>query len=96
MLAGLACGNQETRNREELRRFLALPAVAITPVGLHTADAYAVIYRSLRLQGRPIPTNDLWIAASCLEHGAHLFSMDGHFEAMPGVRWIREWVEVLP
>lgn len=34
--------------------------------------------RFLRQQGTPIPSNDLWIAASCLEHGALLFSLDAH------------------
>ena len=61
-----------------------------------TADAYALIYRSLRRQGRPIPTNDLWIAASCLEHGAVLFSLDAHFDQVDGLRRIRCWAEALP
>ena len=66
LLAGFACGDREARNREELRRFLAVDSVQLIPVGLETADAYALIYRSLRQQGTPIPSNDLWIAASCL------------------------------
>jgi predicted nucleic acid-binding protein len=61
-----------------------------------TADAYALIYRSLRKQGRPIPTNDLRIGASCLENGSVLFSLDAHFDRVDGLRPIRCWAEVLP
>jgi predicted nucleic acid-binding protein len=96
LLAGFACGDREARNREELRRFLAVDSVQVIPLGLDTADSYALLYRNLRQQGRPIPSNDLWIAASCLEHGALLFSFDGHFERVPGLRLVRSWAEVLP
>jgi predicted nucleic acid-binding protein len=59
------------------------------------ADAYALIYRQLRRKGQPIPTNDIWIGASCLEHGAVLFSFDQHFEAIEGLRVVRSWSEAL-
>jgi tRNA(fMet)-specific endonuclease VapC len=96
LLAGFACGEREARNREELRQFLDCRRVNIPAVGMATADAYALIYRTLRSKGRPIPTNDLWIAASCLEHGAVLFSLDAHFAQVDGLRWIRCWAEALP
>jgi tRNA(fMet)-specific endonuclease VapC len=96
LLAGFACGNQEGRNREELSRFLASPRVVLCPNNLATADSYALIYRDLRRKGRPIPTNDIWIAASCLERGALLFSFDQHFEQVDGLRVIRSWAEALP
>jgi predicted nucleic acid-binding protein len=56
------------------------------PVTLATADLYALVYAALRRKGRPIPTNDLWIAASSLEHGAALLSLDAHFQAIDGLR----------
>jgi tRNA(fMet)-specific endonuclease VapC len=96
LLAGFACGDREARNREELRRFLAVDSVQVIPLGLDTADSYALLYRNLRRQGTPIPSNDLWIAASCQEHGALLFSFDAHFERVPGLRLVRSWAEVLP
>jgi tRNA(fMet)-specific endonuclease VapC len=96
LLAGFACGDREARNREELRRFLEVESVQVIPLGLETADSYALLYRSLRQQGTPIPSNDLWIAACCLEHGALLFSLDAHFERVPGLRLVRSWAEVLP
>ena len=36
-------------------------------------------------RGRPIPTNDMWIAASALQHGFAVFSDDGHFHDVPGL-----------
>lgn len=96
LLSGFALGTQEARNREELRQFLDCGRVAIQEAGLATADAYALIYAALRRQGRPIPTNDLWIAATCVEHGAVLFSFDTHFDQVAGLRRITSWAEALP
>jgi len=96
LLAGFACGSQEARNREELSRFLASPRVNLCDSSLTTADHYALIYRDLRRSGKPIPTNDIWIAASCLERGALLFTFDQHFEQIAGLRVIRSWAEALP
>ena len=59
------------------------------PVGLATADRYSRIATSLRAKGRPIPTNDMWIAAHAMETGADLVSADGHFEHVDGIAWIR-------
>ncbi len=96
LLAGFACGNQEARNREELSQFLSSPRVQLCATTLATADAYGLAYRDLRRKGRPIPSNDLWIAAGCLEHGALLFSFDQHFDQVDGLRVIRSWAEALP
>lgn len=96
LLAGFACGDREGRNREELRQFLDGRRVETPAVGMATADAYGLIYRNLKRRGRPIPANDLWIAASCLEHGAALFSFDAHFEQVDGLRLIRRWADALP
>lgn len=96
LLAGFACGEREARNREELQQFLDGRRVETPAVGIATADACALIDRNLRRRGRPIPSNDLWIAASCLEHGAVLFSFDAHFEQVDGLRVIRQWADALP
>ena len=64
-------------------------------LGMATADAYALIYRTLRKQGRPILINDLWIAACCLAHGLVRFSLETHFDRLKGLRRIRCWAEVI-
>lgn len=86
LLGGFAAGTRADRNRAELSTFLASPRVRTMPCGIETADFYALTYAALRRQGRPIPTNDLWIAASCLEHGAALLTLDGHFGHVGGLR----------
>lgn len=85
LLAGFAAGNREAENREELSRFLASPRVEQSPTTAATADLYALVYVALRRRGTPIPTNDLWIAASALEHGAMLLSFDAHFAQIDGL-----------
>jgi tRNA(fMet)-specific endonuclease VapC len=52
----------------------------ILEVRLETADVYARLRMGLRTIGRPIPENDLWIAAICVEHGLPLATSDGHFD----------------
>ncbi len=86
LLAGFAAGTRESANRRELTMFLDSPRVRIVPSNAVTADSYALIYASLRRKGQPIPTNDLWIAASCLEHGAALLTLDAHFDYVGGLR----------
>ena len=86
--AGFAAGTKGRTNERVLHRFLAQPDVEI----LHSTDAttrsYAALYRQLRAQGTPIPTNDLWIAAIVLEHDLALYSRDAHFQALPQLNLI--------
>lgn len=73
------------RGREQrlaLDEFLRLPNVVEITVTATTTELYAKVFRSLRLAGTPIPTNDIWIAAQALEHGAVLVSRDRHFDAV--------------
>ncbi|MGH2397217.1 MAG: type II toxin-antitoxin system VapC family toxin [bacterium] len=83
LLSGFVLGHREARNRQELREFLASPRVHILPMGLETGERFAVIYRLLRELGRPVPTNDLWIAASAMEHGLRIITADEHYRAIP-------------
>ncbi len=83
--AGFKGGRREGDNLRELEEFLATPRVSVHPLGEETAIFYAEIYTTLRAEGKPIPTNDLWIAAAALETGSILISRDAHFEAVPGL-----------
>ena len=65
------------------------PYVSLVPVGPVTADRYSRIAAALRAKGRPIPTNDVWIAAHAMETGADLLFADRHFEAVDGIAWVR-------
>ena len=49
------------------------------------ARRYAVLVNDLRRKGTPIPTNDIWIAATALELGTRLITYDVHFKYIPGL-----------
>lgn len=86
LLAGFAAGSRETQNRRELYQFLKQPQVSQLTVDGTTADFYASIFRSLRSKGRPIPTNDLWIAALALQYNCVLYTYDDHFHYVDNIR----------
>jgi tRNA(fMet)-specific endonuclease VapC len=44
-----------------------------------------LIVRRLKAKGRPIPANDIWIAANAMKHGLALYSFDGHFGQIEGL-----------
>lgn len=85
LLSGFKGGHRETEIRHELERFLDAPRVALYCVNEDTAGFYAAILSELRTPGRPIPTNDLWIAAVARQHGLRLYTQDRHFACVPGL-----------
>ena len=85
LLAGFRCGSREDRNRQELDKFLESPRVEILPIDEETAEFYAQVFRELKLKGRPIPSNDLWLAATALQHGLALATYDDHFSHISGI-----------
>ncbi|MFH1633283.1 MAG: type II toxin-antitoxin system VapC family toxin [Chloroflexota bacterium] len=85
LLAGFEVGSRREQNRQELTAFLRNPRVQLMPVTADTAERYALIYAYLRQKGRPIPTNDLWIAASSMEHSSELLTADKHFCHVPQI-----------
>jgi tRNA(fMet)-specific endonuclease VapC len=83
LLSGFAAGAREERNRHELRRFLASPRVRVLEIAAETAERFAIVHQALRRAGTPIPTHDLWIAASAMVHGRRVLTADAHFRAVP-------------
>lgn len=81
--AGFAAGTIGRKNEASLTRFLASPRVEVQYADEQTTHHYANVYRQLRKQGTPIPTNDMWIAALVLEHSLVLCARDAHFDALP-------------
>lgn len=83
--AGFAVGTKGLENERVLRRFLGKPGVETLYSSDATTRAYANLYRQLRAQGTPIPTNDLWIVALVVEHDLLLCSRDKHFVHLPQI-----------
>ncbi|MGA1840823.1 MAG: type II toxin-antitoxin system VapC family toxin [bacterium] len=85
LLSGFKGGNKEKKNRKELETFLDSPRVFICNIDYNTAEYYAEILVRLKEIGRPIPTNDIWIAATAFQYGLKLYSKDSHFKHIPGL-----------
>ncbi len=81
--AGFLCGKKTENNEKNLTSFLNTPRVAVSEVNEETTHIYARLFTFLRQQGKPIPTNDLWIAALTVQENAQLLTMDQHFDYLP-------------
>jgi predicted nucleic acid-binding protein len=66
--AGFRWGTQRQKNEAVLAEFRLSKRVEVLGVDEDTATFYADITLALRRAGRPIPTNDIWIAASAMQH----------------------------
>ena len=77
---GFALGSRAQRILEQLREFQESPRVSVPVIDDEVSSGYARIYKQLRRDGHPIPTNDIWIAAF-LRVGQEdaLYTLDAHF-----------------
>ena len=96
LLGGFSVGKKTSQNRLELTKFLSSPRVTILSVTNNTADFYAEIYANLRRKGRPIPSNDMWIAASAMESSAILITRDSHFNHIENLRTGQTAADIMP
>lgn len=83
--AGFANGRRQAENEQILRRFLLKEGVRLLLADDQTTHHYASVFRQLRKQGTPIPTNDMWLAALVLQHNLVLHARDKHFDHLPQV-----------
>jgi tRNA(fMet)-specific endonuclease VapC len=80
-------GIRRSRNRKRYERWLAeiVSSCRVLVVDEGTAEHYADVRDELKQAGRPIPGNDLWIAALARQHALPLLSRDQHFDFVPGL-----------
>ena len=83
--AGFLKGSRSKVNEAELPDFLASAHVAVATASDATSRVYASVFDSLRRRRKPIPANDLWVAACAIEQRAALFSFDSHFAGVEGL-----------
>ena len=83
LLHGFRKGNLPEKNLRMLHAFLKEPQVAVMPVTHRSAEIYSEFLLHLQIQGTPIPTNDIWIAAMTHECRGELATRDAHFAALP-------------
>jgi tRNA(fMet)-specific endonuclease VapC len=82
---GFLLGGKRQRNEMELDAFLDSPVVEVLPVDSETSRHYAEIVAELRKAGAPVPTNDIWIAATAARNGTTVLTCDDHFECIARV-----------
>ena len=78
-------GTKEEQNNNEFYEFLDSPRLSVFEIGEMTAEHYSNIFLQLKKSGKPIPTNDIWIAASAMENGMPLATFDKHFSNIQGL-----------
>lgn len=83
--AGFGAVVRARENERHLLDFLETPGIRIQDATWDVARRYALLVVTLRKAGKPIPANDIWIAATALELGARLVTYDAHFAAIPGL-----------
>jgi tRNA(fMet)-specific endonuclease VapC len=81
--AGFLCGTRGRQNERTLTKFLSSDRVTILNPDEQTTHHYGRLFKQLREQGTPIPTNDIWIAALVAQHDLALFARDRHFDQRP-------------
>ena len=78
---------KSAQTEKNLERLEALASeAAILPCDAETSCWYGIVQDSLRRVGKPIPENDIWIAAIALQHGLTLATRDNHFQAVENLK----------
>ncbi len=83
---GFASVSKESENLEILDRFIVTSRVSVLLPDEASTRYYAKIFADLKSRGLPIPTNDIWIAALCIQNDLTLCSSDAHFGHIRGLR----------
>ncbi len=83
--SGFKLGRKVNQNFKELESFLDTPRVYFLSLDETTAVFYSDIFKQLKTKGSPIPANDIWIAATAMQHGLSLLTLDKHFEKIEGL-----------
>jgi tRNA(fMet)-specific endonuclease VapC len=87
LLFGAYKSTRVDSNLEEIYRFL--DRAQVLDVETAIADEYGKIKHELRVKGRPIPDNDIWIAALGRHHGLGIATRDTHFDQVDGIQVLR-------
>ena len=85
LLSGFRFGSKVEKNMKIFNEFLDSPRVKVVDITEKTAIHYSQIFLDLKKAGKPIPTNDMWIAAVAKENGAAIATADKHFQSVPGL-----------
>jgi tRNA(fMet)-specific endonuclease VapC len=83
---GARKSGRSQKNLERIEEFAANNT--IVECDADTASQYGDVKNKLRIKGRPLPENDVWIAALALQHGLTLVTRDAHFQEVENLQTI--------
>lgn len=83
---GIAESRRSAHYRQWLEEMIA--DCDVLDVTEPTTHHYGAIATELRRAGKPIPTNDIWIAALCRQHNLPILTADRHFDFVQGINCI--------
>ena len=87
--AGISATKKGRESQSALEQLFETDSVREIEMTGKTAVYYAKIFQDLKARGKPIPTNDIWIAATALERGLELCSFDDHFSNVPMLQFVK-------
>ena len=92
VLGELYIGIHRVANRSKHLKILSdfMELCTVLDTNKDTAKHYGEIVSSLYKKGKPIPTNDIWIAASARQHGYTLITRDKHFKSIEDLT-VKHW-----
>jgi tRNA(fMet)-specific endonuclease VapC len=88
VLGELYIGINKVANKAKHLKMLDdfLELCTVLDVDGDTAEHYGAIMAALHKKGKPIPTNDVWIAAVAKQHKCRVVTKDKHFDEIAGVK----------
>ena len=87
--AGISTTKKGRESQAALEQFLETDSVREVEMTGKTSVYYAKIFQDLKAKGKPIPVNDMWIAATALERGVELCSFDDHFSSIAMLQFVK-------
>ena len=87
--AGISETKKGRESQAALEKFLEADSVREVEMTGKTSVYYAKIFQDLKAKGKPIPINDMWIAATALERGVELCSFDDHFSSIAMLQFVK-------
>jgi tRNA(fMet)-specific endonuclease VapC len=83
---GARKSGRSQKNLDRIDEFVANNTVI--ECDANTARQYGDVKNRLRIKGRPLPENDVWIAALALQYSFTLVTRDAHFQQVDSLQTV--------
>jgi tRNA(fMet)-specific endonuclease VapC len=86
LIFGAKNSGLSTKNEKKYLQFIY--SCELLEINMLVANAYAELRLQLKKKGKPIPENDIWIAATCIVNNTALYTLDKHFKHISDISMI--------